>query len=317
MFNITITVRNIEEILSIYDSIEFMRYTGDDIPDNTTSLTLYTTVSGTDQINSVINTNSVLLQNKYNQYYLTDPIGSYSSWYISRYTNTVNATTSAWSEPFIASDSDVLYNPLYPSEIEYTNADKQVIRQIRNLIGDPVRLVRDFGEENLSCLQADNKVYMFLDYGWPCSINMFGTQYTELNNPIVNGYKFLKFKSTLNTSLVNVNGLSASIDIWWYTFRNSDRQIMTAYDECLRPPPLNSTNCTTSIYLLQTAYNILVNETWEYVSEDGVQITDDKDSYNPSPGLTMRDKLLSRLKQQLDDAIKANRLLGISGVLID
>jgi hypothetical protein len=317
MFTITSVVRNIDRVLTLYSTLEFKKYTGTGVPPLTIDLSNYTTISGSDLISSRDGVSDIYLLSRYDQYYLTDPNGLPENWYISRYTDLNKTTFSAWSIPTQGSSGDLLYNPIYPSEIEYTTADKQVIRYIRSLIGDPIRLVRDFGEEYTSYLQADNKVYILDSSGWPCSINMYGTQYNDLSNPIVNGYKFLKFKLPINTTLTIVEGSERSIDIWWYSFRNSDRQIMTAYDECFPPSPLTTINCTPEIYMMQTAYNILMSETWESTNEDGTQVTDDKDSYNPSPGLTLRDKLLTKLRKQLDDAIKSNRLLGIGGVRLD
>ena len=91
---------------------------------------------------------------------------------------------------------------------------------------------------------------------------------------------------------------------------------MTAYDGAFPPTPLTSANCTSEIYMLQTAYDLLYSETWENLVEDGSSIKDGEDAYNPV-GLQYRDEMLDKLKKRIDDAVKSVRLLGISGVLID
>jgi hypothetical protein len=69
--------------------------------------------------------------------------------------------------------------------------------------------------------------------------------------------------------------------------------------------------------MLQTAIDLLMQENWEDVIEDGARIRDEGSSYDPSPGLRMRDDLIDKLQKRLDDAIKASILSGIEGVLID
>jgi hypothetical protein len=146
---------------------------------------------------------------------------------------------------------------------------------------------------------------------------MYGTQYNNITDPSVNGYRYLRFKNAIDTTITTVSGVEYAVDVWYYTFRNSDRQIMEAYDTCFPPTPLSDTSCTPEIYMLQTAYDILSGETWEAITEDGAIIDDDKDSYNPTPGLNQREKMLAKLRKRLDDAIKSVRLLGIGGVRID
>jgi hypothetical protein len=92
---------------------------------------------------------------------------------------------------------------------------------------------------------------------------------------------------------------------------------MEAYNRTPPPPPLNDANTTKEIQILACAYDLLYSETWEYLNEDGAIIKDDRTSYDPSPGIRARDDMLAKLRKRLDDAIKANRLLGIHGVRID
>ena len=52
-------------------------------------------------------------------------------------------------------------------------------------------------------------------------------------------------------------------------------------------------------------------------TESGAKFVDDLTTYDPSPGLDTRQKLLDDLKDQLDKVVTSLKLKGISGVLID
>lgn len=318
MINITINVDNLTDVLSIFSKIQLLKYTGSSTPTVPINLLEFSTiVNGIDQINNRTGVSDVLLNSTYSQYYFVDPDGAGDNWYISKYSNADDSSASGWSDPIQGEIGSFFYNPMYPSEVNYSDSDKKVINKIRLLIGDPVGLDRSFGDEALSYLHNDNKVFELENKGWPCSISMYGTQYISPVNPSINGYTYLRFRCPINTSITTISGVEQFIDVWYYTFRNSDKQIMDVYDTTYPPTPLTEANCTQDIYMLQASYDILNSETWEALSEDGAIITDSKDTYNPSPGLSMRDKMLSKLKARLDDAIKSVKLLGLSGVRLD
>jgi len=317
MINLTITVSDLTSVMSLFDTIEIRRFVGTGSPGPPIDENNYTTVSGIDTINSRSGVSDVLLNSSYSSYYFVDPDGDDSSWYISRYLNSDNDSVSAWSDPIQGDSGDLYHDPLYPPEVSYGTTDKNIINRIRLLIGDPVGLSRDYGPGAAQNLHAGNKVYELRDFGWPASINMYNTQYTSINNPVVNGYRYLKFLEAITPTPVTVSGVEYSIDVWYYTFRHSDRQIIEAYNNCPSPTPLSDTQTTVEIYLLQTAYDLLYGETWEDLVEDGALIQDDRDMYDPTPGIKTRSDLLDKLKKRLDDAIKSVRLLGTGGVLID
>lgn len=317
MINLTITVDNINTVLNVFDIIEIQRYTGTGIPDTPVAITDYTTVSGIDQVSDNYNVSYISLLPIYTQYYFTDPDGSADSWYTSRYFNTTTSGNSAWSDPIQGEAGDLYYDPLYPPEVSYGTSDQQVIDRIRLYTGDPIGLEREFGPEAASSIHPDGRVYQLDEKGWPASINMYNTQYNSTDDPSINGYKFLRFKEAIDTDITTISGIEYSVDIWYYTFRWSDREIMESYDGCIPPTPLTSTNCTSEIYMLQTAYDLLFSESWEALTEDGSLIRDEGSTYNPEPGLKLRDEMLNKLRKRIDDAAKSVRLLGIGGVLID
>jgi len=317
MLNLTFTVSDLSTVMTIYNRIQIRRYTGIGMPPTPIDIADYTTItSGTDTISDRDGVSDVLLVVGYSQYYFTDPDGGADNWYTSRYYNDNTGSASGWYDPILGDPHDIYYNPLYPSEIEFGSADQLVIDRIRLLIGDPVGLRREYGEDAASSIHPDLKTYEFDEKGWPASVNMNGVQYVDTSDPSINGYRFLRFAEDI--SITTWSGCQEfGVDIWYYVFRNSDREIMKAYDECPTPPGLTTVTATPEVYMLKTAYELLYSEFWLDSSEDGAVVTDSDTRYDPSTGLDNRRQLLETLKKRLDDFVKSLTLTGISGVLID
>lgn len=320
MIFLSFTIDNLSTVLSVFDTIQIRKYIGTGVPSTPISLVDYTTVSGVDQISNITNTSEVQLVSTYNQYYFTDPDGSAEDWYISRYHSSTDNSNSGWSDPILGEPGDLYYDPSYPPEVEYGTEDQRIIDRIRLLIGDPVGLNREYGDEAESSIMPDGKTYVLDEKGWPAFVNMNGTQYTETANPSINGYRYLRFNSFIDSPVTVVSGgrtYQQGVDIWYYTFRWSDREIMEAYDNTPPPDGLSSASATSEAYMLACAYDLLMAETWDYVSEDGATVTDEGSKYDPSPGIRARKDLLAAVKKRLDDLVKRLLLNGITGVLID
>lgn len=333
MISLTISVDNVSEILQVFDTIQIRRWTLSGEPDTpVTDLIVieeYTTISGIDTINNRNDVSDILLSSQYSQYYFTDPQGYAENWYISRYYSSNTDSTSGWSDPVQGDAGDLYYNPQFPPEITYGSADQLVIDRIRLYIGDPIGLNREYGTEALSSIHPDGKTYQLDEKGWPCYINMGGRQYTDTDNPSVNGYKFLRFQEYIDDicqECVTYSGacgedvvkeVTHGVDIWYYTHRYSDRQIIAAFDSCPPPTPLTTANANAEVYMVQTAIDLLRGELWEDSTEDGAKITDEGTNYDPEPGLKIRRDLLKDLLKRRDDLVKALQLTGITGVLID
>lgn len=333
MISLTITVDNLNEVMDIFNTVQIRRYIGTGIPDGVVTdlvaFSDYTELVGRDVINNRIDVSDVLLDDRYSQYYFTDPDGYSNSWYISRYFDSRTDSTSGWSDPIQGEAGDLYFNPQFPPEISYGSADKMVINRIRLLIGDPLGLRREYGEEALSSIHQDGRTYEMDETGWPAYINMGGMQFTTTDNPSVNGYRFLRFQRHIDdvcNECVTYSGIcgedifkeiSHGVDIWYYVFRNSDRQIMTAYDNCPPPSPLTSITSNADTYMLQTAIDLLRAELIEDATEDGASIRDEGSSYNPAEGQKLRKGLIDDLQKRLDDMIKSLMLSGIVGVRVD
>jgi len=307
MIRLTFNVDDISIVMQVFNQIRVQRA----VSENGS----YTTISGLGPIT---------LSSGESTYTEDDLTGTASSWYRSRYYNSSNGIYSNWSDPVLGESGEIYYIPLYPNEIDYDASDQLVIDRIRRLIGDPKTLRRDYGEEMDSNVHDDGKTYELSFKGWPVSVVMNNAVYSDFSDPYVNGYRYLVFNDYINQSVTEtvVSGCDTtiythSVDVWFRSFRHSDREIMEAYDTC--PPPVGLTTATANSehYMLQTAIELLMQEAWEDVIEDGARVADEGTRYDPSPGLRMRDDLLDMLKKRLEDAIKATILSGIDGVLID
>lgn len=333
MITLTINVDSISTALEAFDVIQIKRYTGTDVPEppvtNTDAVAYYTTVSGTDTISSRTGVSDVLLNASYSQYYFDDDEGNSSSWYISRYYHTTTSAASGWSDPVPGYTADLYYSPQFPEEEDYETAEQLIIDRIRLLIGDPLGIAREFGEDAVSSIHQDGKTYELDEKGWPIYITIGGVQYNCLGNPTVNGYKYLRFNCFVDDVCTTCSGYEGDCgedvyrdvvtgpDIWYHTFRFSDKEIKDAYDTCYPPTPLTTTTANSEVYMVQTAIDLLRSELWEDATEDGADIKDEGSHYNPDPGLKIRRDLLKDLTKRRDDLVKALQLTGIAGVLID
>jgi hypothetical protein len=333
MISLTLTVDNLNEVMDIFDTIQVRRYIGDGIPSGVVTdlvaFSEYSSIDGRDVINNRINVSDVILDSRYSQYYFTDPDGYSQDWYISRYFDSRTDSTSGWSSPVQGEAGDLYFNPQFPPEIAYGTADKMIINRIRLWTGDPLGLRREYGDEALSSIHPDGRTYEMDETGWPAYVNMGGIQFTTTDDPSVNGYRFLRFKRFIDdvcNECVTYSGIcgedvfkevSHGVDVWYYTFRHSDRQIMDAYDSCPPPTPLSSITATSEAYMLQTSLDLLRSELIEDSTEDGASIRDEGSHYNPAEGQKLRKDLIDDLQKRLDDLIKSLLLSGITGVRVD
>lgn len=301
LINLTFTVDNVSTVIQVYNQIRVRRAESQYPAD----LVNYTTVSGLGPIDLVAGQSI---------YTITDTTGTADNWYVSQYYHTGTTLESSWSDPILGEIGDLFYDPLFPSEESYGTEEQLVIDRIRRLIGDPLNLRREYGEEAESSIHPDDRTYEFDEKGWPVSIHMGQTLYdnSDLDRTVtVNGYRFLRFNEDI--TLTTISG----VDIWYYTFRHSDRQIMEAYDNCPPPPSLTTTTATSEAYMLQTAVDLLTQEVWEDSGEDGAVVSDEGSRYDPSPGLRMREGLIDKLQKRLDKVTRSLVLSGIGGVLLD
>jgi len=316
---LSFTVSDVNTVVLIYDYIEVARSDTTSTPvDLSGGGGPYDLLPGA--LLPAVDGHPILLDAGITNYAIYDLGGLSTSWYISRYVKYDGAggydAVSGWSDPVLGEPGDLFYNPLFPPEIAYGTEDQLIIDRIRRLIGDPLGLRREYGDEAASSIHFDNKTYELDEKGWPVSVTMAGTQMNDNTDPTINGYRYLIFDQDIATTTWS-GGIEYGVDIWYYTFRWADREIMEAYDTC--PPPLGLTavTATSEAYMLQTAVELLYSEVWHDSGEDGARIADEGSRYDPSPGLEARRKLLDDIQRRLDRIIQSLILTGVEGVLLD
>jgi hypothetical protein len=257
-------------------------------------------------------------------YTYDDVTGTTDTWYKSSYYS--SAAESSMSDPAHGISPSLFHNITYPEEFTFDTDQSVIIRKIRRYIGDFKKLSRMYLEdcERSSCnfIHADGKTIELEEKGWPVYISLktesdVVIDKTSSIDPVVQGYKYMTFSGTLSDS----TGCDYdTIDVWYYTFKFSDREIYEAYGDAMLPANVPSDSVTTDHLILRASIDLLENMTSEDMIDDGAQITDDQSQYNPAPGLAERDKTIKRLQKMLDDLISEvlyNAVYATTGILID
>ncbi len=309
MITLSITVNDVNTVIAVgYDKVEIARATAGSVD----SSGLPATVGPY----SIIPELDVALVSNVYTYEVTDSAGDATDWYVSRYVDMPSSGTSSWSDPVLGETGDLLYNPLYPKEVVYGESDQLVIDRIRRLVGDQINLTRESGDDAVSSIQNDNRTYELDEKGWPVSVTLGVTPMNSTSTSTMNGYRYLKFDRDITVTTVS-GGIEYGLDVWYHTFRHSDREIKAAYDTCPPPLGLTTTTATPEAYMIQTAIELIQLELWEDSVEDGSRIGDEGSVYDPGAGLEVRRKLVDNLRKRLDDLVKTLVLSGVGGVLID
>jgi len=300
MVKLTIQVADIANVILMYNQIRI--YTSDAENGTYTYLTSLSLVAGV------------------STYTYNHAHGTSDTWYRSSYYNSSNTAESSLSNAAQGEAPSLYHVVTYPDECEFDGDQEVIIRKIRRLTGDLKNLDRLYECDGESCssIHPDEHTVDLGQKGWPVFVSVDGVEYTSLDDPVVQGYQFLTFSGAL------VSGTqTACIDIWYYTFVFSDREIYEAYSDAM-VPPLVPTNCVTEDHLmLQASIDLLESIALDSLTNDGAVIRDDQTLYDPSPGirgLTSDDGPIGRLRKQLDDLIQEcirSSLHSSTGYLID
>ena len=260
------------------------------------------------------------------EYVYDDITGTTDYWYRSSYYRD-ESIESSLSDPVQGVAPTLYTGATYPNEIDFDTSQSTIIRKIRRYIGDFKGLSRiyleDCEDESCNYILDDGKTIELDEKGWPVYISLRSLsdstpiEKTNLADPVVQGYKYLTFSGTL---ISGTQCLYNIINIWYYTFKYSDREVYEAYGDAMIPPNVPTDSVTQDHLILQASIDLLENMTSEDMTEDGAVIRDDQSLYDPSPGLKERDKTIKRLKKMLDDLIDEsikNAIIAQTGVLID
>jgi len=256
------------------------------------------------------------LQSGVSSYTYNHITGTPDTWYKCAYYNPTTLVQSTFSDP--TKGTVLIFNIVsYPDEYTLSSSDQILVRKIRRLIGDNKGLGRMYSNGTTSCTNVleDNRTVDLKEKGWPVYVKINNDEYTTLYNPIVQGYQYLTFSGTLSSGVVN-----DTIEIWYNTFKYSDREIYEAYGDTMMPAGVPASCVSQDHLILQASIDLLENITSEDMTVDGAAIRDDQSLYDPSPGLRERDKTINRLKKMLDaliDECIRNAIISHTGVLID
>lgn len=297
MINLTIEVADISVVITMYDQIKI--YTSDEENGTYTYL------------------DSISLQAGVSIYTYLHLAGTTDTWYKSSYYNITTFVESSLSNAARGSAPSLYHTVSYPQEYDFDADEEIMIRKIRRLIGDIKGLENLYadGTEFCSSILQDGKTIDLGEKGWPVYISINDVEYTSLDDPIVQGYQYLTFSGTLNSGVQN-----DVINIWYHTFKFSDREVYEAYGDAMIPPFVPADCVSQDHLMLQAAIDLLMSMYAEDVIDDGASVRDDMTLYDPSPGLRERDKLIKQFRKQLDGLVQEcikSRMLGLSGVLID
>jgi len=253
-----------------------------------------------------------VLDTAYSIYTFVDaPGGVGPYWYRARYEVPAGTAPiySSFSDPIRGGvTSTIFHNISYPNEVNFTDAENAIVNKIRILIGDRKQLIHDYISDCKSRLSDNEHTLEMKDSGWPVYINLNGVEKTSVSDPYTDGYRYLTFSGSINDS--------DTLDMYCYTFRNSDFSINDAYSNAMIPPGLTSSTVTSDHFILQAAINLLEAENWAAYNDEGAYVKDGDTVFNPTSGFNAREKAIGRLRKQLDDLI-TQYLLARGGVLID
>lgn len=294
MIKLTILVDDIDNVISIFTHIRL--YTSDAETGTYTHLAYVLLVAGQ------------------TEYFYTHVTGTEDSWYKSSYYNMGSGLESSLSEAVQGVSAELYHYPTFPNEIDFSSSEKTIIRKIRRLIGDLKDLERIYitstSDELTYLIQNDDKTIEFSgDRGWPVYISLSGVEKTTTSDPVVQGYRWTSFSGTLGDS-------DYPIDIWYYSFKFSDREVITAYNDSQMPPGITSSTINQDMLILQSAIDLLENM-WNQDIENGAAVRDDQSVYDPSTMLRTRADVINGLKKQLDNLVRQYIMAGITGILID
>lgn len=271
-----------------------------------------------DYSEATVSGSRIALLSDIQRYTYTDVFGNADSWYKWSYLDTGLWAESSLSSPTRATISGSYFRgATYPAESYFTAGQQDTVHRIRQLVGDFKTTNRDYISSTTSYDNVSQDGYTVeLDSpkGWPLSIEVDGTSYQGINEPIVRGYQFVTFSGTL------INTVSGTVDIWYEGFRFSDREILESYENADTPSGLDATQTTTEMYEIQAAITILESEIRGFMatSSSAVAIYEEI-KINPEAGMTSRLKDLDNLRKKLSDLTKAvvGNNLTLLGIRVD
>ncbi len=287
-----------------------------------TKIKVYRSAEESSGFEEITNAGSmVVLQSGVSEYQFIDGTGTTVHWYRTTFYDPNTPAESSFSSSF----NGVFYDSgfpgtSYPEEASFTSEDRVVIDKIRNTVGDPKELTRDYVSATTgttSSVSADGHTHSFINpRGWPLKIVLDNVEYVSLNEPQVLDYQFITFSGT------QISTVSGTLDVWYNHFRYSDAEILRVYNALIPPYPLTEEDMTFELSIICASIELLLRELGLANSTSAVEV----DIYqeiriNPKAGLDSRYsllKLLLQMRQSIMDGIVDDATgVDVFGVLID
>jgi len=302
-FTLTISVTDITSVIALFDKVR-----------------VYRSVTGNEADRVLFDSFDLVAGQTTYTWTDLNALSTYVAWFT--YFNSSTLAESGFSDPLQYGDASQEFVPgfgylytTYPVEYSLEFSEKQIVDDIRLLIGDRKQVKRDYVsiDTNYENVSEDGTTYRFSDPpGWPLQVTLDGNEYTSLIEPVVNGYEFLTFSGT------SISTVTGTLDVWWESFRNSDTQVFWAYINAIKPPWLSNAQFTTTIKTYVAAVSLLETELRNLMGQtSGSFRLDGELSYDPSSVLAERRKDLDDLRKQLDEILEDAVSGSFSGVRID
>ena len=258
------------------------------------------------------------LTQKYYNFEDASSEGTSSSWYKTSYYDSISTDESVLSAASRGIEIEPQsYEESYESEINMTSSDEYNVDKIRQYIGDSRLVTRDYVSSSCtsgySNVSEDGYTYKLSEEkGWPTRVIKDSVEYTTKDDPIVSGYSLLTFSgSTIST-------ISGTVDIWYNSFRHSDREILKVFNTTPSPPYVPTSSATPEMIRLSASISIILQEITKLMGEtSGSFNLQGELSYNPQPLLKEKRALLNDLQKKLDDLAGEVVSNNITGVRVD
>lgn len=250
-------------------------------------------------------------------YNFEDLGGTSSSWYKTSYFNSSSLLESSLSSAVHGIEVDTEYvGSSYPVEISLTSDDSYAIDKVRFFCGDQKNIKRDYISPSCSDGYVNTSIDGYtqqLTYrGWPLQIIKDGVEYTSLSNPQVTDYSFVTFSGT------QISTVSGVLDIWYSSFRRSDREILKIYNVVSPPTGVSSLDFSTEMKALVSAIWILKSEVSQLMGESlGSFNLQGELAYNPEPLLRQKREHIKELEEELKELVQSTVGTNLIGVRID
>lgn len=250
-------------------------------------------------------------------------------YYKTQYFNNISMVSSVFSE--LAQETGIFSEytvptttATYPPEIALSKQDREIVESIRITLGDLGIIERDFfdssdSQSKFACssqISSDEKTWELLEWkGWPQRVVINSVEKTSITDPQILGYRYLTFSGVQAC-------ITGTLDIFYNSFRFSDREVLLAYDRAgnlLVSCGLSSGQITTEMLIMQAAILLLEGELRQS-QEKAVSIRDGDTTYDNTRGVVSRTQDLADLKQKIRELIECARInasYNLEGIRLD